>query len=69
MPLKALAIELYRAQRSVHALEDRLAGCPLGQQDDVRKLLSVARAERDQLRRLIEARKDPPPFRRNFKDR
>jgi hypothetical protein len=69
MPLKALAIELYRAQRNVHALEDRLTVCPPEQQDDVRRQLLTARGERDQLRRLIEARKEPPPFRRNFKDR
>ncbi len=69
MVLKALAIELYRAQRVVHDLEDQLNSCSLNQQDELRRKLQTARAERDQLRRLIEARKDPLPFRRTFKDR
>jgi hypothetical protein len=69
MVLKALAIELYRAQQTVHALEDRLRSCSLNEQDDLRRKLQTARAERDQLRRLVEARKEPPPFRRTFQDR
>jgi len=69
MVLRALALELYRAQQAVHKLEDRLAKCPLAEQDQVRQELRQAKAERDQLKRLIEARKEPPPFRRNFKDR
>ena len=69
MVLKSLAIELYRAQQAVHTLEDQLRSCSISEQDDVRKKLQAARAERDQLRRLIEARKEPLPFRRTFKDR
>jgi hypothetical protein len=67
MVLKTIALELYRAQQTVHALEDRLRSCSLNEQDDLRKKLQTARVERDQLRRLIEARKEPLPFRRTFK--
>ncbi|BDD89442.1 hypothetical protein [Desulfofustis limnaeus] len=69
MVLKALASELYRAQRKVHELEDRVASCQLRDEDRLRRELQEAQRERDQLRRLIDARKEPPPFRRNFKDR
>lgn len=69
MVLRALAIELYRAQQLVHKLEDRLVSCPLREQDDLRWKLQEARAERDQLRSLVDARKEPPPFRRNFQNR
>jgi hypothetical protein len=67
MVLRSLAIELYRVQQTVHALEDLLRSCSVNEQDEVRRNLRTARAERDQLRRLIEARKDPLPFRRTFK--
>ena len=69
MPLKALAIELYRAQRRVHELEDRLKTCQLREQEHTKRELQEAVRERDQLRRLLDARKEPPPFRRNFRDR
>ncbi len=69
MVIRSLAQDLYRAQQAVHALEDRLEACPLNEQDHLRRALQAARAERDQLRRLVDARKEPPPFRRTFGDR
>ena len=69
MVLKALAVELYKAQKKVHELQDRLATCSGLEKDKVRQELRLAQSECDQLRRRVEARKEPLPFRRNFKDR
>jgi hypothetical protein len=66
MVIRALAIELYRAQQTVHKLQDELETAPLAERDRLRRELRSAQAERDQLRRLIEARKEPPPHRRKF---
>lgn len=67
MVIKALAIELYRAQQAVHKLEEQLADASPAQRDILRRSLRTARAECEQLRRLVDAKKQPPPFRTSFK--
>ena len=66
MVIRALARELYRAQQIVHKLQDQLDKAPLAERDRLRQELRHAQVELDQLRRLIEARKEPPPFRRTY---
>ncbi len=66
MVIRALARELYRAQQNVHKLQDRFDKAPLAERDRLRQELRSAQAECDQLRRLVEARKEPPPFRRTY---
>jgi hypothetical protein len=65
--IKALAIELYRAQQTVHKLQDQLADASPAERDVLRRSLRTARAECEQLRRLIDAKKQTPPFRTSFK--
>ncbi len=58
--LKALATELYRAQQKVHRLQEQLENAPLSEKEALRHELRSATAECNQLRRLIEAKKERP---------
>jgi hypothetical protein len=63
MSIRYLAIELYRCERQVRELEEKLA--QLGQQasPDRGRLeveLFQAKKERDHYRALLEAKKEPP---------
>lgn len=68
MVIRSLATDLYRAQQRVHRLQEQLEAADLGRKEAVRRELLAATAERDQLRRLIDARKQKPPFRTSFKN-
>ena len=67
MVIKALAIELYRAQQTVHKLEDQFADASPEEREILRRSLRTARAECEQLRRLVDAKKQTPPYRTSFK--
>ena len=67
MVIKALAIELYRAQQKVHTLQEQLEEAPLSEKDSLRQELRSATAECDQLRRLVEAKKQRPLYRTSHK--
>lgn len=69
MVIKAIAMDLYRAQQKVHKLEDQLEAAPLAEKEPLREALRVARAECKQLRSMVEARKEIPAFRRDFKNK
>lgn len=58
MSIKALALELYRAQRKFDALEKTLAATALGDQDRIRRQLEEVRAERQLLRRMLDGEKE-----------
>ena len=60
--LKALATDLYRAQQKVHRLQEQLENAPLGDKEAIRRELRTASAECNQLRRLLEARKERPRY-------
>ncbi len=68
MVIKALAVELYRAQQKVHKLQDQFKKAPLTEKERLRQELCTANAECEQLRRLIEAKKQKPLFRTSFKN-
>ena len=61
--IKALAIELYRAQQKVHRLQDQLEQAPLSEKAAIKRELREATAECNQLRRLVEAKKQQPLYR------
>jgi hypothetical protein len=65
MSIRALAIELYKAQQKVHKLQDQLEVAGINKKDQLRQELKQAEAERNQLRRIIEAEKEPYPLRDN----
>ena len=62
MSIKALAIELYRAQQKVDRLEKELARAELKDKERIRQELQVAIAERKQLRKMLDGAKTPNPF-------
>ena len=62
MSIKALAIELYKAQQKVHRLQDRLEKASLGKKEQLRSELKGAEADLNQLRRIMDGEKEPSPF-------
>ena len=65
--IKALAIELYRAQQKVHRLQEQLEKAPLSDKEEIKRELRAATAECNQLRRLVEAKKQQPLYRTTHK--
>ena len=65
--IKALAIELYRAQQKVHRLQEQLENAPLSEKEAIGRELRAATAECNQLRRLVEAKKQQPLYRTSHK--
>lgn len=57
MSIKAIARELYRAQQQVEQLEKQLAAAEFPQQEAIKGKLRTARAEYEQLRRMLNGRK------------
>jgi len=62
MSIKALAIELYKAQKKVHRLQDSLEEASLAEKEQLRYELKGAEAELNQLRRMMDGEKEPSPF-------
>jgi len=67
--IKSLAADLYRAQQQVHRLEGKLEKAAPGERDSIGRELQAASAERDQLRRMVDARKEKPLFRTSFNEK
>jgi hypothetical protein len=68
MVIKALALELYRAQQTVHKLQDQLEKATLADKERIKEELRVASAECRLLRRMVEGKKQKPLFRTSFND-
>lgn len=66
MSLKALARELYRAQQQVERLEKLLLSATPEEETALQCELRDARAERLQLQKMIDGRKDSAPLPRRF---
>jgi GAF domain-containing protein len=64
MSIRMVAIELYRLEKEVQGLEDRLETASPKDRDGLENHLLRLRAERDHLRAILEAKKEPPPYRR-----
>jgi hypothetical protein len=64
MSIRLIARDLYRLQREVENLEALLKNASSRDRDDVENRLYRLRAERDHLRGILEAKKEPPPYRR-----
>jgi len=62
--IREVAKELYRLEREVAELEERLKSLPLQERGESEDRLRRARAERDRLRKVLEAKKEPPPYRK-----
>lgn len=58
MSIKLLAVELYKSQKKVHELRDKLEAASGLEADRLRRELVVAEHECEQLRRRIDVRKE-----------
>jgi len=65
MSIKALAIELYKAQQKVHRLQDKLEKASLGEKEQLRSELKGAETDLNHLRRMMDGEKEPSPFSTN----
>lgn len=66
MSLRDLARELYRAQQQVERLEKLLLAATPEEEMTIQSELQDARAERRQLQKIIDGRKDSAPLPRRF---
>lgn len=62
MSIRLIAKELYRAQKEVERLEAELAAAPYEKQDAIKDKLRKAKAEWQQIRRMLDGEKAPSPF-------
>jgi len=58
MSIRMIAVDLYRLIRNVSEIEKELANAPLNRRDALRDKLRRAKAERDQMRRMLDGQKD-----------
>jgi len=69
MSIRYLAQELYRAEQKVEQLEKALAALgtkPSAARVQLEADLLLARKERQHYKALLEAKKEPPPWRTGF---
>ncbi|MBW2031366.1 MAG: hypothetical protein JRH06_12810 [Deltaproteobacteria bacterium] len=64
MSIRNLARELYRLQKEVEDLERDLGSGPPERRKHIEERLRQTRAERDRMRKILEGRKEKPPYRR-----
>jgi 5-bromo-4-chloroindolyl phosphate hydrolysis protein len=62
MSIRAIALELYRAQQKLSELETKLEQAPLGEKEAIRQELREAQAEWQMLRKILDGEKSPSPF-------
>lgn len=63
MSIRAIALEVYKAQQKVGRLEKKLEAASLAEKDSVRWELQVATREYRQMRRILDGEKVPSPVR------
>jgi len=63
MSVRMVAKELYRLEREVESLERRVQTASPQERDQLETPLRQLRAERDRLRSILAAKKEPPPYR------
>jgi hypothetical protein len=63
MSIRVIAKELYRLEQEVKSLENRLEIASPKERDELENRLVRLKAERNHLRGVLEAKKEPPPYR------
>lgn len=66
MSIRALALELYRAQQKVETLQKQHDNATLTEREMVVQELNFARKELQMLRRMLDGEKESGNFRRRF---
>ena len=67
MSIRALALELYAAQRKVSELEKRLETASPTEEEVLRAELRVAQQELKMMRKMLDGEKENSNFRKRFK--
>jgi hypothetical protein len=58
MSIRMIAVELYRTIREVAEIEEELAKAPIEKREALKDKLRQAKADREQMRRILDGRKD-----------
>lgn len=66
MSIRALALDLYKAQQQIDLLEKQLAAAAPASRDALVEELRQARANWSLLRKMMDGEKEPLGFRRKF---
>ncbi len=66
MSIRAMARELYRAQRQVDALQNKHDSATQAEKNALVQELNLARKELQMLRRMLDGEKESGDFRRRF---
>jgi hypothetical protein len=64
MSIRLIAKDLYRLQKEVDRLEQELKAAPTEKKVELEERLRKVRAERNRLRGMLEANKEPAPYRK-----
>ena len=64
MSIRLIALELYRLEREVSAIEEELASARDENQDELKDRLRKIKAERNRVKNMIEGAKEEPKYRR-----
>jgi hypothetical protein len=64
MPIRMIAKDLYRLKQKVEQLELEVNTVPASKKDELAEQLRKARAERDRMRRMLDANKEPALYRK-----
>ena len=67
MSIRYLAIELYRLEKKLDELQRRYKDADPAGKVELEIPIRQARAERDEIRARLEAKKDPPTYRTRFR--
>jgi len=63
MSIQMIARDLYRLHHEVEKLENQLESAPLMGREEIKEKLRKLKAQRDNMRRMLDGAKDPPPYR------
>ncbi len=66
MSIRAIALDLYRAQQKVAQLEKDLESAPSGEKDAVALNLQYAKNEYGSIRKMLDGEKETSAFRKRF---
>ena len=58
MSIRLIAVDLYKAIKKVEEIEDAIAQAPWEKREALKEKLRRAKAERDQMRRILDGQKD-----------
>lgn len=64
MSIRDIARELYKLEREVEQLQDRLKTLSWEKREETEEQLRKARAERDRVRHILDGQKEPPPYKK-----